>query len=111
MSTSRRKQNITSARRRYIVQLLCIRESEAGDCRYVARVCPCSARYVVHPRYCERAFKDDCELIAAINPLLPAGSDVRDVFGHIESPNGFFYLLWLTNEDALQLGWRASNGG
>jgi hypothetical protein len=51
-------------------------------------------------------FADECELIAVINPLLPNGSDVRDVFEHIETPNGFFYLLRLSDEEAAQLGWR-----
>ena len=60
----------------------------------------------LHAEPRERAFADECELIATINPLLPPGSDIRDVFDHIESPNGFYYLLHLRSEEAAQLGWR-----
>jgi hypothetical protein len=61
----------------------------------------------LHTEPGERAFGDECELIATINPLLPPGSDVRDGFDHIESPNGFDYLLHLSAEQAGQLGWQA----
>jgi hypothetical protein len=54
----------------------------------------------------ERIFADEYALIATINPLLPSGSDVRDVFSHIESPDGFYYILELRGEEAQQLGWR-----
>ena len=53
----------------------------------------------------ERAFCDQCELIETVNRLLPRGSDVRDVLGHIESPDGFLYLLHLSSEEAGCLGW------
>ena len=46
----------------------------------------------------ERAFKDEDDLIRTVNPLLTNGSDVRDVLSHIESSDGFFYLLHLTAE-------------
>ena len=54
----------------------------------------------------ERAFSDECDLIRTVNPLLENGSDVRDVLSHIESPDGFFYLLHLTAEEACKFGWR-----
>ena len=56
----------------------------------------------------ERVFTDECELIETINPLLPRGSDVRDVLTHIESPDGFLYLLHLKSEQPAGLGWRVS---
>ncbi len=49
---------------------------------------------------------DEYELTEALNPLLPHGSDVRDVLSHIESPEGFLYLLNLSSEEARRLGWR-----
>lgn len=49
---------------------------------------------------------DEYELIETINPLLPRGSDIRDVLSHIESPDGFLYLLYLSAEEANRLGWR-----
>lgn len=94
-------------RRRYLVHLLSARNRDCEGCCYIARISPWAARSGIHAETQERTFADDCELIATINPLLPPGSDVRDVFGHIESPNGFFYLLHLSNEEAGQLGWRA----
>jgi hypothetical protein len=92
-------------RRRYVVHLLCAFDHEGEGCRYIVRIRPWAARSGMHAESRERVFADDCELIAAINPLLPRGSDVRDVFEHIESPNGFFYLLYLSCEEAGQLGW------
>lgn len=108
MRRTLRSGNSTERRRRYVVHLSCIPDSENENCRYLARISPASVHTSANPRYGERSFEDDCELIAAINPVLPSGSDVRDVFGHIESPNGFFYLLWLTNKEARQLGWNES---
>ena len=93
-------------RRRYLVHLLCVHDGECESCRYLARIRPWAARNAVPPETLERAFSDECELIATINPLLSRGSDVRDVFGHIESPKGFYYLLHLSSEEAAQLGWR-----
>jgi hypothetical protein len=93
--------------RRYVVHLSCVLGGEFERCSYIARIRPWAARSALHAETGERAFADDCELIATINPLLPPGSDVRDVFDHIESPNGFYYLLHLSAEEAGQLGWRA----
>ena len=60
----------------------------------------------VHAKTQERVFTDEYELIETMNPLLPHGSDVRDVISHIESPDGFLYLLYLSSEEAGSLGWR-----
>jgi hypothetical protein len=54
----------------------------------------------------ERNFVDKYAMIATIHPLLPFGSDGRDVFSHIVSPDGFFYVLCLGREEAQRLGWR-----
>jgi len=50
-----------------------------------------------------RFFSDASELIATINPLLPGRSDVRDVLSHIESKEGFLYLIDLTSEQVSSL--------
>ena len=63
-----------------------------------------AAAFKRRPR--ERVFTDEYELIETINPLLPQGSDVRNVISHIESPDGFLYLLYLSSEEANSLGWR-----
>lgn len=72
----------------------------------MARISPWAGRRNSRTGIIERVFADECELIEAINPLLPHGSDVRDIFEHIESSNGFFYLLRLSSEEAAQLGWQ-----
>ena len=54
----------------------------------------------------ERLFEDEYELMQVINPFLPGGSDVRNVLSHIESPEGFLYLLHLNPEQARIPGWR-----
>ena len=112
MSPSGQKRDPGRRRRRYLVHLFCACDHEGEGSRYIARSRPWTARSGAHVETRERAFTDDCELIAAINPLLPLGSDVRDIFEHIESPNGFFYLLHLSSEEAVQLGWvRESRSG
>ena len=93
-------------RRRYLVHLGCT-HGEGGDlCRYAARIQLWKARGSVQAKTQERIFADDCELIETMNPLLPQGSDVRDVISHIENPDGFLYLLYLSSEEANRLGWR-----
>ncbi|HEY3706056.1 MAG TPA: hypothetical protein VGL22_13420 [Terracidiphilus sp.] len=93
-------------RRRYLLQLVCVPDPQRETCTYAARIRPWTARTGAQHKARERSFADDCALIAAVNPLLPPGSDVRDIFDHIESPNGFFYVLQLTSQQAQQLGWR-----
>lgn len=105
MTPDARKPDSPLRRRRYVVHLFCERGHEHQSIRYVARIHPWSARRVRGAQTRQRTFDDDCELIATINPLLPSGSDVRNVFEHIEGPNGFFYLLRLNREEAGKLGW------
>jgi hypothetical protein len=93
-------------RRRYVVHLSCVTENGIGPCYYIARIRALAARAVTQVEAHERVFTDECALIATINPLLPSGSDVRDVFSHVESPDGFFYILCLSGDEARQLGWR-----
>jgi len=95
----------TAQRRRYLVHLLYLPDEE--NCPlYVARIRPWHVRNPTIADIGQRIFADDCELIETVSPLLPPGSDVRDVFGQIESPSGFFYLLHLSIEQAMKLGWR-----
>ena len=105
MSPALQKRSPSPPRRRYLVHLLCVLDRECESFGYIARIRPWASRWV-NTETCERTFADECELIATINPLLPRGSDVRDVFDHIESPSGFFYLLHLSSEEAALLGWR-----
>jgi len=93
-------------RRRYVVHLLCVRENDYDSCRYVTRIWARPGRAVKEADAHERIFADECSLTATINPLLPSGSDVRDILSHVESPDGFFYMLWLSGEEASRLGWR-----
>ncbi len=94
------------SRRRYLVHLYCTRADQSGSCAYSVRIRPWSARGDYRTKAMDRVFADEWELIDIVNPLLVRGSDLRDVMEHIESPNGFFYLLRLTSEEAERLGWR-----
>lgn len=107
MSRARSKRASAPSGRRYLVHLLCVLDGDNENGRYIARIRPWAARSTSQTGVVERVFADDCELIEAINPLLPHGSDVRDIFEHIESPNGFIYLLRLSSEEAERLGWRS----
>jgi hypothetical protein len=106
---SRRTQKLNRAlrRRRYLVHLCCAHDEGSSACRHVARIQLWTTRSSVHGKTQERVFTDEYELIETINPLLPHGSDVRNVISHIESPDGFLYLLYLSSEEASSLGWRA----
>jgi len=107
MSQATQKRASAPSVRRYLVHLLCSHDGDNESVRYIARSRPWTARSCSRTDTRERVFVDECEFIAAINPLLPHGSDVRDVFEHIESPNGFYYLLRLSREEAAELGWNA----
>ncbi len=107
MSPSAQPPELARHKRRYLVHLLCAYNENSGACTYVVRIRPWAARGSAHTQVHERAFADECELIETINPLLPRGSDVRDVLSHIEAPDGFLYLLQLSSDEAAHLGWRA----
>jgi hypothetical protein len=106
MNANTHRTGTQPSRRRYVVQLSCVREDGEKLNRYIVRIRPWAARSVIQVEVHERIFPDDCALIATVNPVLPAGSDVRDVFSHIESSDGFFYILCLSPEEARRLGWR-----
>jgi hypothetical protein len=107
MSPSVQKPELAPKKRRYLVHLLCAQTEPKGVCRYIVRIQLWAAHSSAHAQIHERAFTDECELIETINPLLPRGSDVRDVLSHIENPEGFLYLLHLSSEQAGHLGLRA----
>lgn len=89
-----------------MVHLCCLHDEDYRGCRYVARIKLWTARSSVIATTRERVFTDEYELIETINPLLPHGSDVRNVISNIETPDGFLYLLYLSAEEAANLGWR-----
>lgn len=107
MNPSGQKLNLIPRRRRYVVHLYYSHEESSKGRRYIARIQPWTARNSSQAETYERSFADECELIEIINPLLPPGSDVRDVLSHIESPDGFLYLLHLSSEEAGRLGWQS----
>lgn len=105
MSQNLRKLDHTPRRRRFLIHLSCAQESGKSR-RYIARIELWKSRRTTPKERHKRLFADECALTQAMNPLLPSGSDVRDVLGHIECNDGFFYLLNLTSEEAGSLGWR-----
>ena len=92
--------------RRYVLHLSCARRPDTGELHYIGQIRPWVSRLRAPAEALEHDFGNDFDLIEAINPLLQLGSDVRDVLSHIESPDGFFYLLHLNREQAAKLGWR-----
>ena len=106
MSAPAENPDLVPRRRRYVVYLFCAHDETNGACSYISRIQPWAARMSARAESRERVFADECELIETINPLLPRGSDVRDVLSHIESPDGFLYLLHLNSGQAARLGWR-----
>jgi len=106
MSRSTQKLNPGPRRRRYLVHLFCTHDEGSLVCRYTVSIRLWTVRSSAYVKSQEYAFRDEYELIETINPLLPHGSDVRDVLSHIESPDGFLYLLSLSPEEADRLGWR-----
>lgn len=107
MSLAGDKLGLPPRRRRYLVHLLCAHDERDNACRYMARIQLWTARIGARAEPQGRVFDDESELIEIVNPLLPRGSDVRDVLSHVESPDGFLYLLHLDSEEAARLGWRS----
>lgn len=105
MSRSTQKLHPRLRRRRYLVHLCCAHGEGSLACRYIVNIRLWTARSSPQATTHECAFMDEYELIKTINPLLPLGSDVRDVLSHIESTDGFLYLLNLSAEQAASLGW------
>jgi hypothetical protein len=106
MNTIGSKTNVAPRRHRFLLHLFGTREGGGEDCQYTATIRLWAARRKSGSGIHERTFKDEDDLIRTVNPLLENGSDVRDVLSHIESPDGFFYLLHLTAEEACKFGWR-----
>lgn len=106
MNRSAQKLNAGCRKRRYLVHVCCKYDESNSACRYIASIRLWSVRSGAQPKPQERIFVDEYELIETINPLLPQGSDIRNVLSHIESPDGFLYLLYLNPEEAERLGWR-----
>jgi hypothetical protein len=92
-------------RRRFLVHLLCMRDVNGAVTQFVARIHPWSSRVNQNPEAMERVFADECEFIETVNSVLPRGSDVRNIFSHVETAEGFYYLLQLGEDEALRLGW------
>jgi hypothetical protein len=105
MSHPSDKLDLPVPRRRYLIHLACAFEEGDDSRHYVVRIQPWKSRPNEQAERCDRIFSDEYELAEAVNPLLPCGSDVRDILGHIECNEGFFYLLHLTGEEAQRLGW------
>lgn len=95
----------TDNRRRYLVHLTCMNDGESNSHRYTVLIQAWPVRRGKQAASYTQVFSDETELVAAMNPLLPRGSDIRDILGHIECKDGFFYLLYLTNQEARSLGW------
>lgn len=106
MTPSAPQPDMALRRRRYVVHLSCTHDEGSFACRYTVRIHPWAARISSRVKAHGRVFSDECELIETINPLLPRGSDVRDVLAQIEAPDGFLYLLRLSLEEAQRLGWQ-----
>lgn len=92
-------------KRRYLIHLFCTYDEGTGICHYMSRIQPWANRGSAAGEVHERLFADEYELTETINRLLPHGSDLRDVLSHVGSPEGFFYVLNLSTEEASRLGW------
>lgn len=106
MNSSRCKLDNATSRRRYLVHLSLVQAAGEDSQQYVVCIEPWAGPSKGCSKQSVRQIRDECALVEVMNPLLPCGSDVRDVLSHIESSGGFFYLLQLTAEEAQRLGWR-----
>ena len=105
MNFPSRTRDYATRRRRYLIHLSCAYGGSEVS-HYIVRIEPWTSRRMGEKERHEQVFADETALVQTVNPLLPCGSDVRDVLGCVESDDGFFYLLHLTEEDARKLGWR-----
>lgn len=106
MSRSKVKLKSEPRKRRYLIHLCCTHDQDSLACQYVANVQLWTVRNSGHAKTETYTFADEYQLIETMNALLPQGSDVRDVLSHIETPEGFIYLLYLSSAEAGSLGWR-----
>ena len=106
MNSHQPKSNAALRRHRFLLHLFGTRKEDGEDWKYGATIQLWAARGSGRSGIQRRTFKDENDLIRTVNPLLANGSDVRDVLSHIESPDGFFYLLRLTVGEACKFGWR-----
>ncbi len=106
MTPPAQKPDRVPPRRRYLVHLCSLRDEGCLGRRYVAHIQLWTTRSSAKAKAQTRIFADEYELIETINPLLPQGSDVRNVISHIENPEGFLYLLRLNSDQASGLGWQ-----
>jgi hypothetical protein len=106
MSPLKSRSKSEPRRHRFLLHLFGSREGSGEKCRYTATIRLWAARGRGRSGIHERLFSDEDDLIRTVNPLLENGSDVRDVLSHIESPDGFFYLLHITADEACKFGWR-----
>ena len=106
MTTPSRRHDHAEGRRRYLIHISMVHSTEASSQEYQVCIEPWAARRSKCSEQSTLHFRDECELIQTLNPLLPCGSDVRDVLAHVESTGGFFYLVELSAEQARQLGWK-----
>jgi hypothetical protein len=95
---------VSSQKRRYLIHIMSTYDERTGTRSYIVRTRRWSTRPTQIVRAAERQFADECELIKVLNPLLPQGSDVRDVLNDVEGPEGFIYLLHLNHTQAASLG-------
>jgi hypothetical protein len=106
MNPSQRKLERAAGKRRFLVHLSVVQNPGDSLHKYALCIKPWAAHRKRCTKQHQRLFSDECALIEVVNPLLPEGSDVRDVLAHIEGQGGFFYLLELAAEEARRLGWR-----
>lgn len=109
MMKAGRRSHLPSPKSRYLVHLFCTPGENPGEHRYVVRIRPWTSRRGRSAPPQDRLFESEWELIQAVNPLLPRGSDVRHVLSYVESAEGFLYLLHLNAEQASALGWQGQS--
>jgi hypothetical protein len=93
-------------KRRYLIHISSVVEASDNSRQYLLSIQPWTSRLRTQTERQKRFISDECALAETLNPLLPSGSNVRDVLGYIENDGGFFYLLHLTSKEAELLGWR-----
>jgi hypothetical protein len=104
MNRSAQKLNRVPRRRRYLVHLCCAHDEGSRACRYVARIQLWKTCSSVHAKTQERVFTDEYELIEPLTHCSLTAPMSVTVISHIENPDGFLYLLYLSSEEASSLG-------
>jgi len=88
--------------RMFIVQVFAVKKKERGEYRSV--IFPAD-RAMEGALFCEK-WHSESEIVQVLERVLHGTAEVAEVLGQAQSIEGWLGELWLTDAEAVLLGWR-----